>query len=54
MSDDRSPRQQLSDLGGLFTGRNKIEGGRIVPKNPPASSDDDRDDDVDVDVNVNR
>jgi hypothetical protein len=56
VSDDRTAGEQLRDLGGLFTGRNKIEGGRIVPKNPPpppAPSPEERDDlrvDVDVDV----
>ena len=34
-SDDRSAGQQMSDLIGLFSGRTKLQGGRIVPKNPP-------------------
>jgi hypothetical protein len=36
VGDKRSGKQQIKDLGGLFTGKNKIEGGKIVPKNPPA------------------
>ena len=34
MADGRSGKKQIDDLYGLLRGRNKIEQGRIVPKNP--------------------
>jgi hypothetical protein len=54
MGDDRSAGQQLRDLGGLVTGRNKIQGGRIVPKNPPPPPEPDDQEELEVDTTIRR
>jgi hypothetical protein len=52
MGDGRTPGQQLKDLAGLFTGKNKIENNRIVSKNPPPPQQP-PDDGEDINVNLN-